>query len=254
MTKMLSKQADQFMIELRMYLMSKGKNDKEINEVIDELNDHLLQAEAEGKSIKDITGESPRAYMKSIGQEMGFDVRQFLRLAPITALLIIAYFCFTPAIQGDFSLSKIGIWGAIAGTVLSVVLYGFLLVRVLPKVFYSKWFYIIVGIAYLILTGFFVLVFLFDKDPFFVATSLQNNLILIGCIAVFIIWSLYAKSWLSIIIPFFMSLGPLTARFIPKDMNEDPFYIILAIIFSILITIMILYFLFRKGKKKSSTY
>ena len=83
MTKMLSKQADQFMIELRMYLMSKGKNDKEIIEVIDELNDHLLQAEAEGKSIKDITGESPRAYMKSIGQEMGFDARQFLSLAPL---------------------------------------------------------------------------------------------------------------------------------------------------------------------------
>ena len=116
MTKMLSKQADQFMIELRMYLMSKGKNDKEINEVIDELNDHLLQAEAEGKSIKDITGESPRAYMKSIGQEMGFDVRQFLSLVPFTALLIIAYLCFTPAILGDFSLSKMGVWGAIAGT------------------------------------------------------------------------------------------------------------------------------------------
>ena len=111
----------------------------------------------------------------------------------------------------------------------------------------------IVGIAYLLLTGFFVLVFLFDKDPFFVATPLQNHLILIGCIAVFIIFSLYAKSWLSIIIPFFMSLGPLTARFIPKDMNEDPFYITLAVIFSILITIVILYFLFRKGKQKSSS-
>ena len=250
---MLSKQADQFIIELRMYLMSKGKNEKEMNEVIDELSDHILQAEAEGKSIKDITGESPRAYMKSIGQEMGFDVRQFISLAPLTALLILAYFCFTPAILGDFSLSKIGIWGAIIGTVISVILYGFLLVRVLPKVFYSKWFYIIVGIAYTLLTGFFVLVFLFDKNPFFVATPLQNNLILIGCIAVFIIFSLYAKSWISIIIPLFMSLGPLTARFISKEINEDPFYITLTVIFCILITIVILYFLFRKRKQKSSS-
>lgn len=250
---MLSKQADQFIIELRMYLMSKGKNEKEMNEVIDELSDHILQAEAEGKSIKDITGESPRAYMKSIGQEMGFDVRQFISLAPFTALLILAYLCFTPAILGDFSLSKMGIWGAIIGTIISVVLYGFLLVRVLPKVFYSKWFYIIVGIAYTLITGFFVLVFLFDKDPFFVATPLQNNLILIGCIAVFIIFSLYAKSWISIIIPLFMSLGPLTARFIPKEINEDPFYITLTVIFCILITIVILYFLFRKGKQKSSS-
>ena len=251
---MLSKQADQFMIELRMYLMSKGKNDKEINEVIDELSDHILQAEAEGKSIKDITGESPRAYMKSIGQEMGFDARQLISLIPFTSLLVMAYFCFAPAILGEFSLSKMGIWGAIVGTILSLVLYGFLFVRVLPKVFYSKWFYIIVGIAYLLLSGFFVLVYLFDNDPFFVATPLQNNLILIGCMAVFIIFSLYAKSWISIIIPLFMSLGPLTARFIPKEMNEDPFYITLTVIFCILVTIVILYFVFRKGKKKSSTY
>lgn len=250
---MLSQQADQFIIELRMYLMSKGKNDTEINEVIDELSDHILQAEAEGKSMKDITGVSPRAYMKSIGQEMGFDARQLISLIPFTALLVMAYFCFTPAILGEFSLSKIGIWGAIAGTILSFVLYGFLFVRVLPKVFYSKWFYIIVGIAYLLLSGFFVLVFLFDNDPFFVATPLQNNFILIGCIAVFIIFSLYAKSWISIIIPLFMSLGPLTSRFIPKDINEDPFYMTLAVIICILITIVILYFLFRKGKQKSTS-
>ena len=253
MTKMLSQQADQFIIELRMYLMSKGKNDQEISEVIEELSDHILQAEAEGKSMKDITGDSPRAYMKSIGQEMGFDAKQLISLIPLTSLLIMAYFCFAPAILGEFTLSKIGVWGAIAGTILSFALYGFLLVRVLPRVFYSKWFYIIVGIAYLLLSGFFVLVYLFDHEPFFVATPWQNNLILIGCMAVFIIFSLYAKSWISIIIPLFMSMGPLTARFIPKDMNEDPFYITLAIIICILITIVFLYFLFRKGKQKSSS-
>lgn len=250
---MLSKQANQFIIELKMYLMSKGKNDQEIKEVIDELSDHLLQAEAAGKNIKDIIGSSPRAYMKSIGQEMGFDIKQFLILTPMTALLIIAYVCFSPAISGEFSLSKIGVYGAIGGSVLSLILYGFLLVRVLPKMIYSKWFYFTIAIAYLFLTGFFVLVYLFDKEPFFIATPLQNNLILLGCILTFIIWSVYSKTWISILIPFFMSFGPIAERFIPEDINKDPFYITLAIIFSVLFLIVLFYVMFRNGKKSSAS-
>lgn len=248
---MLSKQANQFIIELKMYLMSKGKNDQEINEVIDELSDHLLQAEAAGKNIKDIIGVSPRAYMKSIGQEMGFDIKQFLILTPMTALLLIAYVCFAPAISGEFSLSKMGVFGAIGGSVFSLILFGFLLVRVLPKMFYSKWFYIIVGIAYLLLTGFFVLVYLFDKEPFFIATPLQNNLILLGCILIFIIWSVYSKTWISILIPIFISVGPIAERFIPENINKDPFYIKIAIIFCVICLIIEFYFLFKKRKKKS---
>lgn len=248
---MLSKQANQFIIELKMYLMSKGKNDHEINSVIDELSDHLLQAEAAGKNIKDIIGDSPRAYMKSIGQEMGFDIREFLILTPMTALLFIAYVCFSPAILGEFSLSEIGVFGAIFGIVLSLILYGFLLVRVLPKMFYSRWFYLIIGLAYLLLTGFFVLVYLFDKEPFFIATPLQNNLILLGCILIFIIWSLYSKIWSSIIISIFISIGPIAKRFIPENINEDPFYITLATIFSVLCLIVLFYFMFRNGKKNS---
>lgn len=102
------------------------------------------------------------------------------------------------------------------------------------------------GMSYIILTGFFVLVFLFDKDPFFVATPLQNTLILLECITVFVIWVLYAKSRLTVIVPFFMSLGPLAERFLSTEINEDPFYITLAIILGIPVMIGILYFMFRK--------
>lgn len=252
MTKVLSKKADQFIMELNMYLMSKGKNDEEIHEILVEIEDHLIQAEAEGKNIRDITGDSPRAYMKSIGQEMGFDGKQFLTLAPMTGLLLIAFSCFTPALWGDFTLSEIGVWGAIAGAILSFALYGFLFVNVLPRVYYSKWFYIVGGAAYTLITGFFILVLLFDKNPFFVATPMQNNLIVLGCIVVFIIWAFYAKSWITILIPLFMSWAPLAARFIPSKYNEDPFYITVAAILLMLITIVGLYFMFRKRRNRQS--
>lgn len=250
---MLSKQANQFILELKMYLMSKGKNEQEIEGVIDELTDHLIQAEAAGKSIKDITGNSPREYMKSIGKEMGFDIKQFLILTPMTALLIIAYTCFQPAIQGEITLSKMGVLGAAIGGILSLILFGFLLVRVLPKMFYSKWFYVIVGIAYVLLTCFFIVIHFFDKNPFFVATPLQNNLILVGCLAIFIIWSVYSKTWITIIIALILSIEPIAELYIPKNINEDPLYIKLSIVFSILCIIVLFYFFFKNGKSKSAS-
>jgi uncharacterized membrane-anchored protein len=45
---MVPKKAEQFLVELRFYLMSKGKNDQEINEITEELEVHLMEAEAEG--------------------------------------------------------------------------------------------------------------------------------------------------------------------------------------------------------------
>ena len=135
---MLSKEAERFIIELKMYLLSKGKNEKEMDEIIVELEDHLMQAEAEGKSVQDIAGDSPREYMKSIGEELGFDLKQFIILAPMSALLILAFLLFTPALWGDFTLSKIGLWGMGIATVLSFALYGFLFVKVLPDFFIRK--------------------------------------------------------------------------------------------------------------------
>jgi DNA-binding ferritin-like protein (Dps family) len=251
MEKMLSKEADQFMLELRMYLMSKGKNEQEINEITAELEDHLLQAEAEGKSIKDVTGDSPREYMKSIGQEMGFDAKEVMKLIPMTILLLAAFMSFTSALRGDFTLSKISVWGSAIVIVLGILLYGFLLLRVLPKVFYSKWFYVILIGAFILMTGFFLVVELLDRDPFFIATPLQNNLIVIGCLIVFIVWAFYAKTWVTILIPFFLSWAPLAERFIPAEINEDPFFItITAVVIGLiaLIIMAIFYFNYRKRR------
>lgn len=249
---MLPNKSEQFIIELRMYLMSKGKNDKEINEITEELEDHLKQAEAEGKSVEHITGQSPREYMKSIGREMAFDFRQMAGLAPMTALLVISYFSFAPAIGGTFSISKLGIGISIFTVILSFAVYGFLLVNVLPKFFHSKWFYGVIAITYTLLTGLFVVIFLWESkstsEPFFVATSLQNNLILALCIVIFIIFAIYSRTWFTILIPFFLSWGPIANRFIPESVNEDPTLITITIILVVLITIDGSVFLFRKKR------
>ena len=40
----LSKESRKFLGDLRVYLISSGKNEKETNEIIGELEDHLMEA------------------------------------------------------------------------------------------------------------------------------------------------------------------------------------------------------------------
>ncbi|KSU59030.1 hypothetical protein AS034_18905 [[Bacillus] enclensis] len=251
---MLSKKSEQFLIELRMHLMSKGKNDSEINEITEELEDHLLQAEAEGKDVTHIVGESPKQYMKSIGESMKTDYRQIMGLVPLFLLLLAAYFSLGPAIEGKFSLTGGMILIISIGSIIGTLIYGALLFKVLPKYFHSKWSYVLLIGTMFISTGIGVAVLLWyntqDFQPVFTATPLQNNLILAACIVIFIAAAIYTKTWFTIIIPLFLSLGPIASRFIPEDVNEDPTMILFTIILLAVVSVIAIFVLIRRKKKQ----
>lgn len=249
---MLSKKSEQFLIELRMYLISKGKNDSEINEITEELEVHLLEAEANGKDVSNIIGDSPKQYMKSIGKSMKTDFRQLAVLVPMMLLLLAAYVSFGPAIEGTFSLSSTIIWIAIFTGTLGLIIYGVLLFKVLPKFMNSKWGYILAFGVALCVTGLDIIAVLcFKKQGFessFIATSFQNNLIVVICIVIFIASAIYTKTWFSIYIPLFISFGPLANRFIPEEINKNPTYIFYTILLLLGITALVIYLFIRKRK------
>ncbi|WP_217587239.1 DUF1129 family protein [Lentibacillus saliphilus] len=253
---MLSNQSEQFIVELRMYLMSKGKRDKDIDEIVDQLTDHLHQAEKEGKSVAHITGDSPKTYMQRLGQEMDFDKKQTILLVPQTILLMMAFFSFTPAVAGTFSLSILGLISYVVMGIIGIVIYGVIVVKVLPKLFHSKWFYGILIGAFIIVTGTFVVIMFIEEgmnsEPFFVASPLQNNLIAVACIAIFIATALYIKAWFPVLIALFLSIAPLGQRFVPEHINKDPFWITVTIVISVLISIGVAVFLMIKWKKKKT--
>ncbi|MGR3766290.1 hypothetical protein [Rossellomorea sp. NS-SX7] len=252
---MLSKESEQFLIELRMHLISKGKNDNEINEITEELEDHLLQAEAEGKDVTHIVGESPKQYMKSIGESMKTDYRQLIGLVPLLILLLAAYLSLAPAIEGNFSLSAGMILVASISAIVGVLIYAVLLFKVLPGYIQSIWSYFLMFGTMLLVTGMGVAVLFWynaqDFQPVFTATPLQNNLILAACIVIFIAAAIYTKTWFTIVIPLFLSLGPIANRFLPEDKNQDPTYIFVTIILLVAISALIIYFLIRKKKMQN---
>ncbi len=67
---MLSKEAEKFLTEFRLEMMAHGKKDEAIDDMEAELEDHLIQAEKDGKSLEDVTGGSAKEYIKNISGEM----------------------------------------------------------------------------------------------------------------------------------------------------------------------------------------
>ncbi|NMD71743.1 DUF1129 family protein [Bacillus sp. DNRA2] len=253
---MLSKESEQFLVELRLFLISKGKNDQEINEITEELEVHLLEAEASGKDIKHIIGESPKQYMESIGQSMKTDFRQLIVLAPMMILLLASYISIGPAIEGHFSLSKEILMLAAVTGIAGVFVYGILLFKFVPKVFQSRWAYFLIFGAMLLVSGIgVVLLYWFNKqgfEPTFVATPFQNNIILLICVIIFITSAIYTKTWITIIIPILTSIGPIANRFLPEDVNQNPTYILYTSLILSLIVVVAIFLLIRKRKTNGS--
>lgn len=84
----ISKEGEEFILNLNMYLISTGRSENEIKEFIAEAEEHLMLGEQEGKSVEDIFGNSPEEYAKSVAQELSFSKKELIE----TALMFILGF------------------------------------------------------------------------------------------------------------------------------------------------------------------
>ncbi|MDI3412093.1 MULTISPECIES: hypothetical protein [Bacillus] len=75
----LSDKSKLFLENLRLYLFSSGKNLDEIEEIVEELEVHLTEAEKSGKPIEKIIGKSPKEYMEMVSNEMVIDYRTWIK-------------------------------------------------------------------------------------------------------------------------------------------------------------------------------
>ncbi|MCX2828275.1 NADH dehydrogenase subunit [Bacillus pseudomycoides] len=255
---MLSTKSEQFLIELRMYLLQRGKKDEDINAIVDELEVHLTEAEQRGQNVDHIIGKSRKQHMKNIGKELPVDKEGLLVIIPAAILVIVASMCFAPAVRGQFKISQnILLFGSLP-LFLALAIFAFTLFKGLPKVYPSRKNTIfLLIIAHLITIGgwvgfYFWLDGRLDTD-YFVATTMQNYIIASICVLIFILFASYTKSWLIIGAAFTMGIGPLLEHVIPPEINKDPMYITLTIIISIVIGILLVIYFYKKAKTTSNT-
>jgi uncharacterized membrane protein len=114
----LSEKSKKFIDDLKLYLFSSGKNEKETKEITEELEVHLYEAEQNGKSINQIVGASPKEYMMSISSEMKTDYRAWAKYVPLIIIGAMSFSILGDLIQGPLSYSLLKIIGTIVNSIL----------------------------------------------------------------------------------------------------------------------------------------
>ncbi|WP_026672405.1 HAAS domain-containing protein [Alkalihalobacterium bogoriense] len=218
----ISVESREFLQNLRLYLISSGKNENEIEEIIGELEDHFQEAERDGKSVEDIIGKTPKEYMEELAGEMPIDVKGLLKFVPIVFVGAISYIVMGDAIRGELEYSVIQLIGYpvvfLISMLLTLFLFKYIASTKVAKV--KEWFlFFVVGGTPLVL--FVALIFLNRgiDSPTVQIGSVGSFIAVALAIIVFIGISIWSKSWIAVILP--------TLLFLPEfiithsDFHED---------------------------------
>ncbi len=206
----LSKESEEFIHDLRLYLMTSGKKDSEIKEIAEELRAHLEDAESRGKNLDTVTGGSPEVYMRNISSEMATDYYGMIKMMPMLLLLLVAYFITGSAIRGDlsFSLLKLITFPLIAVASVGAYIFTF---RQMATQKWSKKKELSIFLGLQVITvgllSAVLFVDIFFMEPFYTPSREVMWAIAAAGVLIFILSAIWSKTWITIIIPIFL-FGP----------------------------------------------
>lgn len=101
---MLSKESEKFLREFRVELMTRGKDEETRAELEAELKDYLIEAEADGKTLDDVTNGSVEAYIDSISEEVPFE-NKIGRVVGVAALGLFLLLIIPDFLNGTFEFT-----------------------------------------------------------------------------------------------------------------------------------------------------
>ncbi|MEM5593064.1 DUF1129 family protein [Niallia circulans] len=201
--------------------INNGKKEKEIKEIVEELTDHLQEAEANGKNISEITGNSPKAYMESLANEMQTDLIEWGQLLPHVFISLIAYTLIGKIILGENQLSLLVGLGSLFISVfmlgMYVVIFRYISSRNSSN---KKAFALIFPLQLLIIGMFFVLMFYGNNyGPVYMIDTVTKQLLFLIVPFVYLCWfAWWSKSWV-VFFPVILYLPNLLVK--PLPMSEE---------------------------------
>ncbi|CAM5611184.1 hypothetical protein C2I17_24395 [Niallia circulans] len=249
----LSKEAETFVENLYLYLLTTGKKEKEIKEIVEELTDHLQEAEANGKNISEITGDSPKAYMESLAKEMQTDLIEWGKLLPHVFISLIAYTLIGKVILGE---NQISLLVGLGSLLISVVMLGMYVVifRFISSrnVSNKKAFAIIFPLQLLIIGMFIVLMFYGNNyGPVYMIDTVTKQLLFFLIPFVYLCWfAWWSKSWV-VFFPVILYLPNLLVK--PLPMSEEMKTITSSVIFFVFLFGYFIWIIWQGKKAQKST-
>ncbi|MEW4152566.1 DUF1129 domain-containing protein [Bacillus thuringiensis] len=69
----VSKEGEKFLIDTKVYLITKGIKEEEVDAFLEDAELHLIEGEKKEKTVRDIFGDSPKEYAEELAKEMEKD-------------------------------------------------------------------------------------------------------------------------------------------------------------------------------------
>ncbi|QHA91338.1 DUF1129 family protein [Bacillus sp. N1-1] len=107
----MTKESEKFIQEMRVYLITKGVGEEEIDSFLMEAEDHLMEGEKEGKTAIDIFGQSPKAYAKELIASMDQSPQDNRKLISRLLFGVFGIFLVSQLMDGNTAFSLIELIG-----------------------------------------------------------------------------------------------------------------------------------------------
>ncbi|MCF6136613.1 HAAS domain-containing protein [Pseudalkalibacillus berkeleyi] len=247
----LSKKSQDFLENLRLYLVTGGKKEHEIEEIISELEDHLTEAEMAGKDVEDIVEKSPKEYMQQLSNEISLDVPTVAKYGLLILLGAFSYIVFGDVLRGGIEYSFIQIIGyplvILLNLGLVVATFRYIASSGAKKT--KQW--ILFGMLGSVPILLFLAVLFLDQYintttiKFGTAGNIAAGILSLG---VFIGMAIWSRTWVMILFPIFMFGPELVLKY--SNFGEEAKLIGSSFIMFVLIGVYLL-FVWRKELRKN---
>ncbi|MBJ8102718.1 MULTISPECIES: DUF1129 domain-containing protein [Bacillus cereus group] len=222
----ISKEGEKFLIDTKVYLITKGIKEEDVDAFLEDAELHLIEGEKEGKTVRDIFGDSPKEYAEELAKEMEKDKGGSIKSILAMVIGIGGYWLLTNVLFGspnhEFTLTNVQLIGY--PIVLMITIVG-IIVAFKMSSFKSKIKeFSIIYVAALLPILLLVLLMFMNKwygTPVLQLTTMQSYILAGIVLLVLLIGEAYILGWIGIL----AVIVPLFIMFVFKGLGEkNPYW------------------------------
>lgn len=222
----ISKEGEKFLIDTKVYLITKGMKEEDVDAFIEDAELHLIEGEKEGKAVSDIFGDSPKEYAEELAKEMEKDTGGSIKSILAMIIGIGGYWLLTNILfenpNHEFILTNVQLIGYPIVLMITIVgtIFAFKMSSFKSKIKEFSIIYVASLLPILLL----VLLMFMNKwygTPVLQLTTMQSYILAGAILLVLLIGEAYILGWIGIL----AVIVPLFIMFVFKGLGEkNPYW------------------------------
>ncbi|PFY13635.1 hypothetical protein COL47_24255 [Bacillus toyonensis] len=225
----VSKEGEEFLIDTKVYLITKGIKEEDVDAFLEDAELHLIEGEKKGKTVSDIFGDSPKEYAEELVKEMEKDKSRSIKSILGMIIGIGGYWLLTNILfespNHEFTLTNVQLIGYPIVLMITIVdiIFAFKMSSFKSKIKEFSIIYVAALLPILLL----VLLMFMNKwygTPVLQLTTIQSYILAGIVLLVLLIGEAYILGWIGMLVV----IIPLLIMFVFKELGkQNPYWGIL---------------------------